>query len=188
MKTLIVTAHPSSKGFTHEIAKVFAENAKDSEVLDLYNTELSQEFLRFEDMKELTEDPKRKEIQKKISEAEEIVLVHPMWWGAAPAILKNFIDQNFTAGFAFTYENGRPKGLLKGKIACVFMTAGAPAWMYNWIAFFPKQLWKHFLFGILPFCGIRVRHLEIFGNMHKMSEKEKESILRKVGQIAQNGK
>lgn len=184
MKTLIITAHPSSKGFTHAIAKAFAENASDSEILDLYTTPLSQGFLKFEDSKEIPEDPVRTELQKKISEAEEIVFVHPMWWGAAPAILKNFIDQNFSAGFAFAYENGKPKGLLKGKSACVLMTADAPGWMYQWLVFFPKQLWKHFMFGILPFCGFQVRHFEIFGNMHGTDEKGKEAILEKVRMIA----
>jgi NAD(P)H dehydrogenase (quinone) len=184
MKTLIITAHPSSKGFTHKIAKTFAENARDAEILDLYNTELAQDFLRFEDMKNISEDPKRSVIQKKISEAEEIVFVHPMWWGGAPAILKNFIDQNFTTGFAFLYENGKPKGLLKDKSVCVFMTADAPTWIYQWIARFPKQFWAHSMLGVLPFCGLKIRHFEIFGNMHKRSEEEKSTILKKIEDVA----
>lgn len=55
--------------------------------------------------------------------ADELVFVFPIWWGDAPAILKNFIDCNFHSGFAFRYENGRPIGLLKGKSARIIATS-----------------------------------------------------------------
>jgi multimeric flavodoxin WrbA len=31
----------------------------------------------------------------KILNADEIVLIAPIWWGQVPAIMKNFIDRNF---------------------------------------------------------------------------------------------
>ncbi len=46
MHTLIITAHPSSKGFTHIIAASFAKglesNTNTFEILDLYQTEFQQ--------------------------------------------------------------------------------------------------------------------------------------------------
>lgn len=111
MKKFIITAHPSSQGFTHKIAerltKLSAERGDEVEILDLYKTELKQDFLSFEDMKEMGQDDITKQIQAKISWADELVFVFPIWWGDAPAILKNFIDCNFGAGFAFKYENGK---------------------------------------------------------------------------------
>jgi NAD(P)H dehydrogenase (quinone) len=35
-----------------------------------------------------------------------LVLVHPTWWGAQPAILKGWFDRTFAAGVAFTLPPG----------------------------------------------------------------------------------
>ena len=113
MKKLIVTAHPSSHGFTHQIAqryKVLSEANNDSfEILNLYKTDLKQGFLTFEDIKTHPLDATTLALQKKISDADELVLVFPIRWGDAPAILKNFFDNTFTSGFGFTYKHGHPK-------------------------------------------------------------------------------
>ncbi len=57
MKTLIITAHPSSKGFTHAIAQALKEERESKgahvEIIDLYRTDLKQDFLRFEEAREM---------------------------------------------------------------------------------------------------------------------------------------
>jgi NAD(P)H dehydrogenase (quinone) len=107
MNKLIITANPSSKGFSHKIAdtlsKLSSDNNDDVEILNLYTTPLQQPFLTYEDKKEMAKDPVTKKMQEKIMWADELVFVFPIWWGDAPAILKNFIDCNFSAGFAFKY-------------------------------------------------------------------------------------
>jgi putative NADPH-quinone reductase len=50
------------------------------EILDLYNTDLEQDFLRFEDPKKMGEDPVTKKIQEKILAADELVFIFPIWW------------------------------------------------------------------------------------------------------------
>jgi NAD(P)H dehydrogenase (quinone) len=115
MHKLIITAHPSTKGFTHVLANTFKElsiqHGDTVEILDLYTTELKQDFLRFEDIREYREtakvDPTTQSIQEKIAKADELVFIFPIWWGDMPAIMKNFFDSNFLAGFAFRYENGK---------------------------------------------------------------------------------
>jgi len=61
MHSLIITAHPSSHGFTHAIAQKYREtkekNAHTVEVLNLYTTDLKMGYLTYEeksDMKNLT--------------------------------------------------------------------------------------------------------------------------------------
>ena len=108
-KTLIVSAHPSSLGFTHKIAQEYKKSVEENNgsafILDLYNEENLQDYLKFENVKtDFPQDEKTLSMHKKISEADEIVLVAPIWWGQVPAIMKNFIDTNFGAGFAFKYE------------------------------------------------------------------------------------
>ncbi|MEI6118190.1 MAG: NAD(P)H-dependent oxidoreductase [bacterium] len=104
---MIITANPSSQGFTHKIADTLAklsiEKGDKIEILDLYTTSLRQDFLTYEDKKEQPKDPITHKIQEKIVWADELVFIFPIWRGDAPAIMKNFLDCNFSAGFAFKY-------------------------------------------------------------------------------------
>ena len=182
MKTLI-TAHPSVKGFTHKIAKTFAKSREKkggkAEIIDLYQDEKYQQpFLKFEEIKGEWSGAKPREIiQKKIIEADELVFVYPTWWSAMPAIMKNFIDNNFTARFAFTYESGKPMGLLKNKIVRIFSTADAPWIMYFIMNPFLKMTIGKAIFG---FCGMKVKSFDIFTEMRKKDNKDKEKLLEKV--------
>jgi NAD(P)H dehydrogenase (quinone) len=114
MKKLIVTANPSSQGFTHkitnELVRLSNEHGDITEVLDLYKTELRQDFLVYENKKEIGKDSVTKSIQEKIAWADELIFIFPIWWSDVPAIMKNFLDCNFTAGFAYKYDtNGKQK-------------------------------------------------------------------------------
>ena len=76
-KTLIITAHPSSKGFTHGIANAVLEKRKEAgdevEIIDLYKTNFTQDYLRFENIREVPPDKNREIIQQKITEANELI-------------------------------------------------------------------------------------------------------------------
>jgi NAD(P)H dehydrogenase (quinone) len=73
--------------------------------------------------------------QRKLVEADTLVLQFPLWWYATPAILKGWIDRVFTKGFAYgivdpadptrTFRYG--DGPLRNKRAQVITTAGSPA-------------------------------------------------------------
>lgn len=186
MKTLIITSHPSSKGFTHRIAKTFAESGKSVgkkvEVIDLYKTDLKQDFLRFEDAGNFPPDNSREIWQKKIGEADELVIVFPLWWFDSPAILKNWFDNNFTSGFAYKMQkSGIPLRLLKGKIARVFITADGLKIFY-WLLGNPFR--KNWVLGRLKFCGYKVKTFEVIGNKRKRSENFLKKYLLKVAAIA----
>ncbi|MDD2916982.1 MAG: NAD(P)H-dependent oxidoreductase [Candidatus Gracilibacteria bacterium] len=181
MNTLIITAHPSTKGFTHQLAAIYKElsetEGRQVEILDLYTTNLKQDFLRFEDMKEMkTLDETTRKMQEKVDWAEELVFIFPVWWADAPAILKNWIDCNFTAGFAFKYENGKPKGLLAGKTARIFATSGAPGFVYSLFPVNYRILWGMMRLG---FCGIKTMSIKVFGKMEELNNDQKKSMLDK---------
>lgn len=188
MKTLIVTAHPSSQGFTHQIADAYKKGREESghtvEILDLYKTDLKQDFLTYEERSDMAKpNPVRDAIQAKIAEANDIVFVHPMWWVSMPAIMKNFIDVNIAAHFAFKYVDGKPVGLLKGKTASVFITCDGAMWIYRCIGMPFKTIWKY---GILGLCGLKVKSFEVFDKKMLRTEIEKEAFLMKVENIAKN--
>lgn len=187
MKTLIITAHPSSKGFTHKIANAYKEGRESKghtvEVLDLYKTDLQQGFLKYEERSDLGAlDPVRDIMHKKILDSDELVFVHPMWWVSPPAIMKNFIDVNISARFAFRYVDGKPVGLLKGKTASVFITCDGSLWLYRLIAMPFKTIWKY---GILGLCGLKVVNFKVFDKKFKKTEAQQVEFLTKVRQLAQ---
>ena len=177
---LIILAHPSKKSFSWKIAKKIQEKYPDTFLMDLYDNEWKQDFLEFQDVKkDWPCDEKIKKIQEKISWADELIFVYPVWWYSQPAILKNFIDINFSYGFAFKYsENGIQNGVLKNKTARIFMTADSPkilVWFYS----IPMRL----IFGLstLKFCGLKIKNFTIFSDMvKKRNDEDREKMLKKV--------
>jgi len=184
---LIITAHPSSRGFTHKIADAYKsvseENNHTVEVMDLYKTDLKQDFLKFEDPREMKNpNPTREAIQAKMTWANEIVFVHPMWWVGPPAIMKNFLDNNLTSGFAYKYSpEGKRIKLLKAKTARVFITCDGPMYLYWLIA---KPFWTIWHFGVLDFCGVKVKGIDVLDKKFKRTDSEKERFLDKVKSLA----
>ncbi|MEI7511648.1 MAG: NAD(P)H-dependent oxidoreductase [Candidatus Peregrinibacteria bacterium] len=184
--SLIITAHPSSKGFTHEIAttylKALKEAGKTGEIMNLYTPEWKQDYLEYEDMKAIAKDEKVLAIQEKIRNADELVLVFPVWWGDAPAILKNFMDTNFSAGFAFRFlENGKSEGLLKRRTAKIFTTCDGPGFVFKTFPGLTRFGWGSFRLG---FCGIKTTSFDILGEKNKKSRAELDEFLTLVTQRA----
>ena len=181
MKTLIITAHPSKSGFTHRIAQQYGKAASEKgsivEILDLYAKENRQDFLQFEDIKEMPIDPSVERMQKKIAESDELVFVFPLWWYGEPAIMKNFWDKNFAARFAYHYVDGKPVGLLSGKAARVFFTSDGP-WYYPWLLLQPvRTIWWLARFR---FCAIKMKSFILFSSMRTRDEQSRLAFLEKV--------
>ena len=186
MHTLIITAHPSSKGFTHQIALAFqrgrlATAGNTVEILDLYKTDLKQDFLTFEDIKAMAPDPVRQIMQQKILDANEIVFIHPLWWMGPPAILKNWLDNNLAARFSYRYIDGKPVGLLKGRTARVFITCDGPKYIY-WLIAMPFAI--NWILGILRFNGLRVASFRLLDRKRFRSQEYLDAYTKKVENMA----
>jgi putative NADPH-quinone reductase len=99
--------------------------------------------------------------------------------------MKNFIDTNFWAGFAFKYEQwGKVVGLLKWKTARVFLTCDAPWFIYKFLPF-ANRLTGYFGMYVFGFCGMKVSWVHIFDNMHKKkNESSRNEMLKKVIKLA----
>jgi NAD(P)H dehydrogenase (quinone) len=180
-KTLIITAHPSSKGFTHAIAEVIKEQREkignEVEILDLYKTNLKQDFLNFENVREIPTDPVQTDIQNKITNASELVFIHPLWWVAPPAILKNFLDQNLTSRFAYRYIDGKRVGLLKGKTASVYITCDGPLLIYMLLGFPFATIW---IAGVLVFSGFKVTKFSVTRMLTLKTDEARQKKLEKI--------
>ncbi len=178
MKKLIITAHPSKEGFTHQIALAFENESKkmgyETKILDLYQEK--QEFLSFNTEKDLYQKPQT----DLINWADEFVFVFPIWWYSAPAVVKNFFDANFVAGLAYKYEHGIPKGLFKNKTVRFLTTSGGPPLFY-YLRLAPTiGLWK----SRFRFCGIKTKSFSVFGPKSKRTPEIIEKQLKKVRKIA----
>jgi NAD(P)H dehydrogenase (quinone) len=175
MKILIVTAHPSPYGYTHEIANVYAKAKRsmsdEVKVVDLYNRDNVIPYLKFKSLRERPISKIQKKFQEQILWAHEIVVIHPIWWGLPPAIMKNWVDEAFWAGVEYKFtKTGKLKRLTHHKIAKVFATAGGPGWLYKIPMVMPlSYFWKNSVFG---FNGIDVLDLKICGSMDKMSKEK----------------
>jgi len=185
MKKLIITAHPSTQGFTHEISKKLIDasqnNNHDTKLLNLYEDKNFSDFMRYENITETTNFSQTEEVKKLLKWADEYIFVFPVWWYDSPAILKNFFDMTFSAGFAYKYKKGSslPEKLLKGKSARFFCTSDGPAWIYHLHILPLKRAWK----WRLSFCGVKIKSFTIFGLKKKSTKSIQEKWLQKVGEI-----
>lgn len=182
MNILIVTAHPSSKGDTHTIAHTYAEAKKNKghnvEIMDLYAKENAVDLLKFENIREFQQSSVQKKFQEKVLWANEIVVVHPIWWSSVPAIMKNWIDLTIWPRFAYSYNpDGSTNKLLTGRTAKVFATCGGSSWYYHLPFVLPlRTFWETCVFG---FAGIDLVDIKVCGNLDKWKDEKRARHLAK---------
>jgi NAD(P)H dehydrogenase (quinone) len=186
MNILIVKAHPSPSGHAHRIAETYAQAKKTKghtvEIIDLYAKECQADFLTFTNIREMVPPPIQKKCEDQITWADEIVMVHPIWWGLPPAIMKNWVDITFWVHFAYRYSpDGAVIKLLNNKTAKVFATAGGSSWYYHFIFMPLLSYWRLCVFG---FTGIELVDLKICGNLDKWrgekADRHFEKFLKKI--------
>lgn len=169
-QTLIIYAHPKTKGHNPLILKEVTARLKEAKepyrLVDLYALDydplLSEKEHYTSGGRDISEQ--NKAFQEKIASAKRLILIFPLWWGGPPAILKGFFDRVLTNHFAYRYKplpfpilglRARPQGLLKGKKAAVFITVGSPRWIHT--LYTRNSLQFSLRYNILGFCGIRTR-------------------------------
>jgi len=182
---LIIVAHPKENSFSFAMANTYKEvcikKGYSVEVLDLYKDKNQQGFFTYEDASNFEATPEMIYYQDKILKADELVFVFPYWWGSFPAILKNFIDWNFSKGFAFTYVNSRPKGLLKNKSVKVFTTTGAPKFIYT-LTGANRRLKNTIKSQIVEFCDMKLAGFYSFGGVDT-NKSNTQKILEKINSL-----
>lgn len=166
---LIVFAHPHTGGHCVEILSRLKKSLKaekaDFEVIDLYADTFDPVMYGHE---HYTAGPNHRKIsdqckgyQQKVLAADHLVVICPVWWGTAPAILKGFFDKVFVSQFAFRYENkwwspiAIPRPLLKGRKGTLILTAGALLPLHLIFQFWSAP--TSISYNTLNFCGIRTK-------------------------------
>jgi putative NADPH-quinone reductase len=120
--------------------------------------------------------------QASVTWAEHLALVHPLWLGAAPALLKGFMEQVFRYGFALDeHPKGLKIGLLDGRSARVIVTMGMPAPIYR-VAFGAFGV-RAMELGVLALSGFKpVRHT-LIGSVGARSAKHLVAALARVHRL-----
>jgi NAD(P)H dehydrogenase (quinone) len=185
-KTLIVYAHPNVKvqGYCSTILKEVVARLKkhgiEYELLDLYKMKfdpvLHEDELYTAGKYKVSKECKK--IQEMISQAYHIVLIYPLWWNGAPAIMKGFFDRVLTSHFAYKYdERGIPHGLLTGKKVLVYQTSGASEILSR--IFQGDRGAKVVAKDTCGFCGMKAKVFRI-GNAEKLNDKQISEIKNKI--------
>ena len=193
MNILLITAHPNAKdSFTAALTARYVTLTQESEhelfVMNLYDAQWQQEYFTFDSAHHPDFARTQRRIQEKITWADQLVFVHPLWWGSPPAVLKNWLDANLTSDFAFAHDKHRPdwvsrfwplpsRRLLKPKTGKVFVTGDGPFWTYLLLGLPFLLIWG---FSVFVYTGIRPRSLRYFGVMRLRSSKNLTRLLKTV--------
>ena len=192
MKTLIVYAHPETKGHCPLILKGVEEWHKqhhiDYELIDLYRIKydpyLHEEEHYTAGNREIS--GQNREFQEKISQTDRLIFIYPVLWSTMPAAMKGFLDRVFTANFAFNFKpapifrdyiGGVPVKLLTGKKAAVFLTTGTVRLLT--LLFLGNRFKKIISHDILGFFGIKTRVFHI-DKATQLNEKQEIKIKNAV--------
>ncbi|MGE8514911.1 MAG: NAD(P)H-dependent oxidoreductase [Chryseobacterium culicis] len=179
MRHLIIYAHPNDNSLNHNLLNTVVETlqSRNQEVIvrDLYAVGFDP-VLSLADMQEqrlgkVSDDIKIE--QEHISWAEQITFIYPIWWTGLPAIMKGYIDRVFSYGFAYRYDQGIQKGLLKGKKTVILNTHGKSHEEYEKTGM-DKALTLTSDHGIFMYSGLEIiRHL-FFDKADKASSEDLE--------------
>lgn len=173
-RVVIIQGHPdpAADRFCHSLADAFADGARSAghEVRHVEIAALDFPILRTkEEFEEGAVPEALRPCQEAIQWAEHLIVIHPLWLGTMPALLKAFLEQIFRYGFALELSpSGKwPKKLLTGRSARIVITMGMPAFAYRWI--FGAHGLKS-LRGIFRMSGIGPVRESLIGRVNELGE------------------
>ena len=154
MTVSLLLAHPDPTSFNHALARSVHEALEEAghvvRLHDLY-AERFDPLLTTEEIRTHRSTDALVELHaRELTEADGLIVVHPVWFDAPPAVMKGWIERVVREGTAFDRPAGGGfRGRLIARAALLITTANAP---YD-----PKRgdaldhLWRDF---VLANCGI----------------------------------
>jgi putative NADPH-quinone reductase len=182
----IIQGHPTrgAQHFGHALAQAYADGALAAghEVQTIAVAELDFPILRSK--QEWDEGPAPAAIAKAqgaIGWAQHLLIIHPLWIGSMPALLKAFLEQALRPGFAMAQA---PRGgwtkLLAGRGARVVVTMGMPACIYRWYFGAPglRSLTQN-----LSLVGVAPCRTTLIGMIEGMHESKRQKWLQRLSAL-----
>lgn len=135
MHVYILFAHPDKGSFSREVLNTFTRGLGDAghtfETNDLYATGFNSEMDAADYRREISwspDAPLPPDVvveQEKVSRADVLAFIYPVWWSDCPAKLKGWFDRVWTYGFAYYYDtNDQRRTKINLKKAVVLCPAG----------------------------------------------------------------
>lgn len=154
---LVLDAHPHDASFCRALADAYERGAKagGAQVRRIVLGHLSFDpILHHGFQKRMDLEPDLLKAQEDILWAQHIVVVHPVWWGTYPALLKGFLDRAFLPGFAFRYRENSVwwDKLLTGRTGHIVYTVDQPLWFLRFVNGRPSVMSLRKM--VLEFCGV----------------------------------
>ncbi|RJQ31720.1 MAG: flavodoxin family protein [Actinobacteria bacterium] len=188
-RVLVILGHPNKDSFNGDIARAYAEGAKEggAEVKLLYLDDLEFDPILhkgYETIQQL--EPNLLLAQDDIRWCDHLVWVYPTWWGSPPALMKGFIERAFHPSFAFKYKRKKdffPVQLLKGRSARLIVTMDDFR-LADFIIFYHSVI-RVMKWSVLLLSGIRPVRSTIFSSVKRSSKIKREKWLNKVRRLGQ---
>jgi len=186
----IILGHPAKKSYCLALAESYRYGAEKSghsvHLLNLADLDFDPMLHSASNgMREL--EPDLQYAQKLITESDHLVVIHPLWLGMMPALLKGFFERVFTPGFAYDNKgHSWPKPLLKGRTARVVITMGMPAIIYRWV--FGAHSFKAMKSNMLKLFGFSPVRVTYLGMVDAVSDKKRKNWLDKMHHLGAKGK
>lgn len=180
----IIQGHPDPAGghLGHAIAEAYAEGALGAghTVRTIAVASLDFPLLRSQaDFEAGPVPPAIAGAQEVLAWADHWLIVHPLWLGEMPALLKAFLEQALRPGFAFRYRaKGLPERLMAGRSAHIIVTMGMPAFAYRW--FFLAHGLRSLKRNILGFVGLGPIRDTLVGGVGGLSREQAGRLLAHI--------
>jgi putative NADPH-quinone reductase len=126
------------------------------------------------------------EAQESVRWSQHLLIIHPLWLGAAPALLKGFFEQVFRYGFAIEPGSRSLAGLLRDRSARVVVTMGMPAFIYRTV--FGAFGIRGFERGVLQLSGISPVRSTLIGGVEAASPGRRHGWLARMSRLGSAGR
>lgn len=190
MKHAVILAHPDPDSLNASIAAAYAKAVRDFGgdviVRDLYaigfDPCLKAEEIPGPGVPVFRDDVARERAM--LADIDVFAFVYPLWFNAAPAILKGYVDRVFSMGFGFKpgFEGSEPA--LNGRQLISFTTSGAPDhWVRDTGAL--SALMSLFDSHLSAMCGLTlVDHVHFGGMVTGLPAETYEDVMARVKRTA----
>ena len=187
MKILVVYTHPNPDSFNHAILEHLVESLKEEnkefDVVDLYGTNFDP-ILKVDDFIQFREGipPDVTDHQKRITNATNIIFIHPTWWGGFPAMLKGYLDRVFSLGFAYRMGETQPEGLLLDKKVIFIRTTALPEVAYR-VSGVEDLIRTLLTYKFVTVCGVKDLEHHVFYEVPSVSDQVRKQYLEEVRNV-----
>jgi putative NADPH-quinone reductase len=179
---VVIQGHPDrdARHFGHALADAYERGAVAGghEVRRIDVAALDFPLVRSRREWEEVPPPPIQQAQASIAWADHLCIIHPLWLGSMPALLKGFLEQVFREGFALRKSKLGAAAGLRGRSARVIVTMGMPALLYRF--FFLSHGVRSMVRSVLRLTGFGPVRTTMIGSVERGDHGRKVRWLERI--------